>query len=39
MSGKTLNDARAELEAQARDSEDVRAFVEFMDRSERALVR
>ncbi|MGN6313995.1 MAG: acyl-ACP--UDP-N-acetylglucosamine O-acyltransferase [Rhodanobacteraceae bacterium] len=39
MSGKTLAEARAELEEQARASEDVRAFVEFMDRSERALVR
>lgn len=39
MSGKTLKEARAELEEQARASEDVRAFVEFMDRSERALVR
>ncbi|HEX7130518.1 MAG TPA: acyl-ACP--UDP-N-acetylglucosamine O-acyltransferase [Rhodanobacteraceae bacterium] len=39
MSGKTLAEARAELEVQARASEDVRAFVEFMERSERALVR
>ena len=39
MSGKTLAEARAELDEQARASEDVRAFVEFMDRSERALVR
>ena len=39
MSGKTLKEARAELEEQARASGDVRAFVEFMDRSERALVR
>jgi UDP-N-acetylglucosamine acyltransferase len=39
MSGKTLSEARAELEEQARASEDVRALVEFMDRSERALVR
>ena len=39
MSGKTLREARAELEEQARASEDVRALVEFMDRSERALVR
>ncbi|MGH8211735.1 MAG: acyl-ACP--UDP-N-acetylglucosamine O-acyltransferase [Rhodanobacteraceae bacterium] len=39
MSGKTLADARTELEHQARSSEDVRALVEFMDRSERALVR
>ncbi len=39
MSGKTLAEARVELERQAQSSEDVRAFVEFMDRSERALVR
>jgi len=39
MSGKTLNEARAELEEQARTSEDVRALVEFMDRSERSLAR
>ena len=39
MSGKTLNEARAELQEQAVASEDVRALVEFMDRSERALVR
>ncbi|HXS73322.1 MAG TPA: acyl-ACP--UDP-N-acetylglucosamine O-acyltransferase [Rhodanobacteraceae bacterium] len=39
MSGKTLGQARIELAEQARDSEDVRALVEFIDRSERALVR
>jgi UDP-N-acetylglucosamine acyltransferase len=39
MSGKTLADARVELERQAQASEDVRALVEFMDRSERSLVR
>ncbi len=39
MSGKTLAEARAELELQAQASEDVRALVEFIDRSERALVR
>ena len=39
MSGNTLKEARAELEDQANHSEDVRALVDFMDRSERALVR
>ncbi len=39
MSGKTLADARVELERQAQSSEDVRALVDFIDRSERALVR
>jgi len=39
MSGKTLAEARAELEQHARSSEDVRALVEFINRSERALVR
>jgi UDP-N-acetylglucosamine acyltransferase len=39
MSGKTLADARADLEVQAQSSEDVRALVKFIDRSERALVR
>lgn len=39
MSGKTLAQARAELAEQARNSDDVRALVEFMDRSERALAR
>ena len=39
MSGKTLNEARAELQEQSRGSEDVRAMLEFIERSERALVR
>lgn len=39
MSGKTLAQARDELEQQAQTSEDVRALVDFIARSERALVR
>ena len=39
MSGRTLADARTELEVQAQSSKDVRALVEFIGRSERALVR
>ena len=39
MSGKTLADARVQLEQQAQSSEDVRSLVDFIDRSERALVR
>lgn len=39
MSGKTLADARMELQQQAQSSEDVRALIEFINRSERALVR
>ena len=39
MSGKTLNEARVELQEQSRASEDVRAMLEFIERSERALVR
>ncbi len=39
MSGKTLGEARAELAERASTSEDVRALLEFIDRSERALVR
>ncbi|MBS0431288.1 MAG: acyl-ACP--UDP-N-acetylglucosamine O-acyltransferase [Proteobacteria bacterium] len=39
MSGKTLAEARAELAVQAGMSEDVRALVDFIDRSERHLVR
>ena len=39
MSHKTLDEARAALAEQANTSEDVRAFCEFIDRSERALVR
>ena len=39
MSGKGLEQARAELELQARDSEDVRALTDFIARSERSLIR
>lgn len=39
MSGKTLAEARADLQEQARASEDVRGMLEFIERSERALVR
>lgn len=39
MSGKTLGEARTELAERASASEDVRALVEFIDHSERALVR
>jgi len=39
MSHKTLEEARAALAEQAGDSEDVRAFCDFIDRSERSLVR
>lgn len=39
MSHKTLEEARAALAEQAGASEDVRAFCDFIDRSERALVR
>jgi UDP-N-acetylglucosamine acyltransferase len=39
MSGKTLSEARVELQEQSRASEDVRAMLEFIERSERALVR
>ena len=39
MSHKTLEDARAALAEQAAASDDVRAFCEFIDRSERSLVR
>ena len=39
MSHKTLEDARAALAGQAAASEDVRAFCDFIDRSERSLVR
>ena len=39
MSHKTLEDARAALVEQANASEDVRAFRDFIDRSERSLVR
>ncbi|HWG10239.1 MAG TPA: acyl-ACP--UDP-N-acetylglucosamine O-acyltransferase [Rhodanobacteraceae bacterium] len=39
MSGRTLADAREELRQQAQTSDDVLAMVEFIDRSERSLVR
>ena len=39
MSHKTLEEARAALAEQAGASEDVRAFCDFIDRSERSLVR
>jgi UDP-N-acetylglucosamine acyltransferase len=39
LSHKTLEEARAALAEQANTSDDVRAFVGFIDRSERALVR
>ena len=39
MSHKTLEDARTALAEQAEASEDVRAFCDFIDRSERSLVR
>jgi UDP-N-acetylglucosamine acyltransferase len=39
MSHKTLEEARAALVEQASASEDVRAFRDFIDRSERSLVR
>lgn len=39
LSHKTLEEARTALAEQADASDDVRAFVEFIDRSERALVR
>lgn len=39
MSGKTLADARLQLVEQAQASDDVRALVAFIDRSERALAR
>ena len=39
LSHKTLEEARTALAEQADGSDDVRAFVEFIDRSERALVR
>ena len=39
LSHKTLEEARAALAEQADASDDVRAFVEFIDRSDRALVR
>ncbi|WP_267223747.1 acyl-ACP--UDP-N-acetylglucosamine O-acyltransferase [Dyella silvae] len=39
MAGLTLADAREQLVTQAADSEDVRAMLEFLDRSERSLAR
>ncbi|WP_266159992.1 acyl-ACP--UDP-N-acetylglucosamine O-acyltransferase [Dyella silvatica] len=39
MAGLTLADAREQLAAQAQESEDVRAMLDFLDTSERALVR
>jgi UDP-N-acetylglucosamine acyltransferase len=39
MAGLTLADAREQLSTQAADSEDVRAMLEFLDRSERSLAR
>ncbi|HET7929886.1 MAG TPA: acyl-ACP--UDP-N-acetylglucosamine O-acyltransferase [Rhodanobacteraceae bacterium] len=39
MSHKTLEEARAALSGQAAASEDVRTFCDFIDRSERSLVR
>jgi UDP-N-acetylglucosamine acyltransferase len=39
LSHKTLDEARTALAEQAESCDDVRAFVEFIDRSERALVR
>ncbi|MHA6202844.1 acyl-ACP--UDP-N-acetylglucosamine O-acyltransferase [Dyella soli] len=39
MAGLTLADAREQLTTQASESEDVRAMLEFLDRSERSLAR
>ncbi len=39
MSGANLADARKQLAEMARDSEDVRAFSEFIERGERPLLR
>lgn len=39
MAGLTLADAREQLVPMAQESEDVRAMLEFLDRSERALSR
>lgn len=39
MAGLTLADAREQLSVQANDSDDVRAMLEFLDRSERSLAR
>jgi len=39
MAGLSLPEARAQLEGQAQDSEDVRQMLAFLDRSERSLAR
>ncbi len=39
MAGLSQNEAREQLTAQARESEDVREMLEFLQRSERALAR
>ncbi len=39
MAGLSLPEAREQLAAQARDSDDVRAMLDFIDRSERSLAR
>jgi UDP-N-acetylglucosamine acyltransferase len=39
MAGLSLPEAREQLAAQAQDSDDVRAMLDFLDRSERALAR
>lgn len=39
MAGLTQADAREQLVSQAQESDDVRAMLEFLDRSERALAR
>ena len=39
MAGLTLADAREQLTVQANDSDDVRAMLEFLNRSERSLAR
>lgn len=39
MAGLTLADAREQLAVQAQESDDVRAMLDFLDTSERALVR
>jgi UDP-N-acetylglucosamine acyltransferase len=39
MSGTTLDEARARLAEIARDSADVRAFLDFIESGERPLLR
>ena len=39
MAGLSMPEARAQLERQAQDSDDVRQMLEFLDRSERSLAR